>query len=70
MIGHAEKRERERIGFENGFPASRVILWARSGSGPASPGRVCHEPEGPVSVFGDIEEQFASGWHRTRKHDN
>ena len=31
-----------------GFPASRVIPWVRSGSGPASPGKVCPEPEGPV----------------------
>ncbi|CAN6921317.1 unnamed protein product [Brassica oleracea] len=31
-----------------GFPVSRVIPWVRSGSGSASPGRVCPEPEGPV----------------------
>ncbi|CAN6938132.1 unnamed protein product [Brassica oleracea var. botrytis] len=52
------------------FPASRIISWVRLGSGPASPGRVFPEPEGPVPAFCDRDEQFASGWHRTRKHDN
>ncbi|KAH0859482.1 hypothetical protein HID58_087743 [Brassica napus] len=33
------------------FPASRVIPWARSGSGPASPGRFFPEPEGPVPTL-------------------
>ncbi|KAF3515009.1 hypothetical protein F2Q69_00006141 [Brassica cretica] len=32
------------------FPASRIIPWVRSGSRPASPGRVCPEPEGLVPV--------------------
>ncbi|CAF1696306.1 unnamed protein product [Brassica oleracea] len=35
----------------NRFPASRVIPWARSGSGPASPGRFFPEPEGPVPTL-------------------
>ncbi|KAH0894409.1 LOW QUALITY PROTEIN: hypothetical protein HID58_056838, partial [Brassica napus] len=42
------------------FPASRVIPWARLGSGPASPGR-------PSTHFSDRDEQFAFGWRRTRK---
>ncbi|CAF1723864.1 unnamed protein product [Brassica oleracea var. botrytis] len=33
------------------FPASRVIFWARSGSGPVSPGRFFPEPEGPVPTL-------------------
>ncbi|KAF3594015.1 hypothetical protein DY000_02023892 [Brassica cretica] len=36
---------------EVGFPASLINPWVRSGSGPASPGRVCPEPEGPVPAF-------------------
>ncbi|KAF2531777.1 hypothetical protein F2Q70_00031080 [Brassica cretica] len=34
-----------------GFPASLINPWVRSGSGPASPGRVCPEPEGPIPAF-------------------
>ena len=57
--------------FDNpGFPASRIIVWAQSGSRPASLGRVCPEPECPVPAFGDMEEQFVSGWRQTLKHDN
>ncbi|KAH0885286.1 hypothetical protein HID58_061382 [Brassica napus] len=33
------------------FPASRVIPWARLGSGPASPGRFFPESEGPIPTL-------------------
>ncbi|KAF3557135.1 hypothetical protein F2Q69_00016284 [Brassica cretica] len=58
------------ISSKRGFPASRIIPWARSGSGSASPGRAFPEPEGLVPAFCDRDEQFVSGWRRTRKHDN
>ncbi|KAF3529029.1 hypothetical protein DY000_02038421 [Brassica cretica] len=71
FAGHSLGPVRQRASFtREGFPASRVIPWVRSGSGPASPGRVFPEPEGPVPAIGDRDEQFASGWRRTRKHDN
>ncbi|KAL0664743.1 hypothetical protein Bca4012_101581 [Brassica carinata] len=47
-----------------------IINSPRLDNGPASPGRVFPEPEGTVPVFCDRDEQFASGWHRTLKHDN
>ncbi|KAL0754235.1 hypothetical protein Bca101_091903 [Brassica carinata] len=52
------------------YCAWECLARAKFGSGPASPGRVCPESEGPVPAFGDMEEQFASGWRRIRKHDN
>ncbi|KAL0836479.1 hypothetical protein Bca101_088368 [Brassica carinata] len=33
------------------FPASRIIPWTRSGSGPASPGRFFPESEGPLPTL-------------------
>ncbi|CAN7081454.1 unnamed protein product, partial [Brassica oleracea var. botrytis] len=50
------------------FPASWVIPLARSSSG-LHPGGYVLSPKVQYPLR-DMDEQFASGWHRTRKHDN
>ncbi|CAF1734335.1 unnamed protein product, partial [Brassica napus] len=48
IVHHVPGHVSVTVKFRCWFPASRIIPWARSGSGPASPGRVSPEPEGPI----------------------
>ncbi|KAF2582525.1 hypothetical protein F2Q68_00005716 [Brassica cretica] len=49
------------------------FLWVRLGSGPLHPGGLYlgwGQGPTPSTAFDNRDEQFASGWRRTREHDN
>ncbi|KAF3485251.1 hypothetical protein F2Q69_00054822 [Brassica cretica] len=52
-----------------GFSASRVIPESGQAADRLHPGGYVLSPKAQYPLR-DMDEQFASGWRRTRKHDN